>query len=122
MAPFEKRRDRLHEGTLVYERLGAVQLVKHAFGLRTQGRKRSLTPVLVYLYAEPPSWPDGRIIEDALHNQHRQEIKDFSQAAHGAEVRFASCSYQALLGAMLACGDQVVADHGARVHAEFRPC
>ena len=51
-------RDEVKAGRLRYEALDAPQLVKHAFGLRTAvhrdgGPFRGLTPVLVYLYAEP---------------------------------------------------------------------
>jgi hypothetical protein len=97
MVPFEEMRDRLSAGSLTYERLDATQLVKHAFGLRTQGLKRKKLPLLVYLYGEPRDWPDGRAIEEKLRQAHRDEIRGFAHEVAGAEVPFASCTYHELL-------------------------
>ena len=61
MFGYARLRDALHSGSLQTERLDATQLVKHAFGLRTQAQRASGTtnkkPILVYLYAEPAAWP-----------------------------------------------------------------
>jgi len=121
MAPFEAIRDRLADGSLHYDRLDAVQLVKHAFGLRTQGARRGKTALLVYLYAEPPAWPDGKIIDQALHRQHRDEISAFAHEVAGAEVRFASCAYRELLGTFTGSSTPAVAAHGASINRTFRP-
>ncbi len=42
--------------------LDLVQLIKHAFGLRTEAQPKTKSPVFVYLYAEPDVLPDGRVI------------------------------------------------------------
>ena len=39
-------RDRLRDGSLGFDHLDATQLVKHAYGLRTEGLRRRLQPVL----------------------------------------------------------------------------
>ncbi len=97
MGSFERVRDRLADGSLAYECLDVVQLVKHAFGLRTQVEKCKKSPVLLYLYAESQSWPDGRAIHQEMRQQHRSEMKAFAREARGAKVRFEMCSYEELL-------------------------
>lgn len=121
MEPFESVRDRLAAGLLTYERLDAVQLVKHAFGLRTQGNKRGKSPVLIYLYAEPQNWPDGRAIEEEPRQQHRDEMEAFGREVAGAQTRLATCSYRELLAAFMSSPDLVVAEHGARIQKDFKP-
>ena len=61
MGPYEAMRDALSAG-LRFAFLDAAQLVKHAFGLRTEGQKTGRQAVLCYLYAEPRAFPDGRPI------------------------------------------------------------
>lgn len=96
MAPFERMRDELKAGR-PFLFVGAAQLVKHAFGLRTQARKRSKKPVLCYLYAEPAAYPDGKSIARADIVAHRREIDAFATGIVGAEVEFYSLTYQALM-------------------------
>jgi hypothetical protein len=59
-------RDSLRHGSSPFVRFDAAQLVKHAFRLRTAvHRDRRFVgkhPVLLYLYAEPERWPDGRLL------------------------------------------------------------
>lgn len=50
MAHYKTVRDSLRPA-LRFSHLGATQLVKHAFGLRTQAHKRRIHAVLIYLYA-----------------------------------------------------------------------
>jgi hypothetical protein len=119
MVAFENVRDRLAAESLVYERLDAVQLVKHAFGLRSQGKKREKLPVLIYLYAEPKSWPDGKAVEQELRQQHRNEMKAFAQEVVDAQVRFATCSYGELLAAFMSSPDQGLAKHTAKIQKVF---
>jgi hypothetical protein len=59
MKPFEAMRDALASGTRRFHFLDAAQLVKHAFGLRTQAQKRGKVGSLMYLYGEPRTYPDG---------------------------------------------------------------
>lgn len=96
MAHYMAVRDSLRP-PLRFDHLGATQLVKHAFGLRTQAHKRGLKAVLVYLYAEPSAWPDGTAIPSGTHEAHRREIERFADLVSGDEVEFVSCSYSDLL-------------------------
>ena len=91
MGPFEKMRDLLRSKSLQFKHLDAAQLVKHAFGLVTEGKRRGKKPVLFYLYAEPSAWGTEGI------NRHRGEVADFAQAVKGAEVTFASARWRAWL-------------------------
>jgi len=93
MAPFERTRDKLKSGALVFEHLDATQLVKHAFGLVTEAQRIKKNPVLVYLYAEP-NMRGSKPIPTKDIQTHRDEIFAFSQSVKGAEVRFASTSYR----------------------------
>ena len=68
MAGCQRILDDVREGSSPFARLDATQLVKHAFGLRTavHHKKHFLgkLPALLYLYAEPERWPDGRPIPE----------------------------------------------------------
>ena len=122
MGPFERARDRLHKGVLSYECLDAVQLVKHAFGLRTQGAKRKKSPVLVYLFAEPKTWPaDGKPVDPEVLATHRAEAESFFQEVRGAELRLALCTYRELLAAFAASPIEQVREHGAKIEQVFKP-
>lgn len=87
MEPWLAMRDALREDPLSYRYLDAAQLVKHAFGLSTGARRVNRAPVLLYLYAEPPSVPASAC------SGHRAEIENFSAAVRGARVRFAATSW-----------------------------
>ena len=108
MAPFTAMRDRLRTGDVGFAHLDAAQLVKHAFGLVTEGRRLGRAPVLLYLYAEPERRGDTVIPAAAL-ALHRAEIADFAAAVAGAEVRFTACSWREWLAGWT--GD-------ARAHAD----
>jgi hypothetical protein len=101
MRGYEELRDELRDGKISFEHLDAVQLIKHAFGLRTavqSGRAFSgKKPILFYLYAEPLAWPDGRAISDESRVLHRYEIDIFKRRLVGCEVQFLFCSYGELL-------------------------
>lgn len=98
MAPYERMRDALRQGRS-FEYLDAAQLVKHAFGLRTQASRQNLCAVLLYLYSEPKTFPDGRPLPENLMALHRAEISSFASdvCAAGCEVEFCSLSYGELL-------------------------
>jgi len=116
MAPFTAMRDRLRTGDARYIHLDAAQLVKHAFGLVTEGRRLERMPVLLYLYAEPTH--RGAIaIPAAAIERHRAEIADFVAAVTGAEVRFAACSWREWLAGWT--GDTL--DHADALIARFQP-
>ena len=93
MAPFTAMRDTLRAGIATFDHLDAAQLLKHAFGLVTEGRRLGKAPVLFYLYAEPERRGSVVISTEALH-RHRAEIADFAIAIAGAKVRFAACSWR----------------------------
>ena len=93
MAPYEVLRDKLRSGAEDFEFLDAVQLVKHAFGLVTEGRRKKKRPYLVYLFAEPKEC-GGRPIAESDRRMHREEIARFAAAVSGAEVGFGAISYR----------------------------
>lgn len=115
MNGFQSMRDRLTSGALGFRHLDAVQLVKHGLGLLTQsGRRR---PLLLYVYAEPSAFADGRAIDKAAHRAHRQEIEAFAAAVRGDAVRFAALSYDALLSDWAARDD--LRSHAEAVRRHF---
>jgi hypothetical protein len=93
MAPYEIMRDKLRSGVEQFEFLDGAQLVKHAFGLVTEGRRKRKRPYLFYLFAEPTEYA-GRMIDDRSRRRHRDEIARFAVAVTGAEVSFAAISYR----------------------------
>lgn len=107
-------RDLLRAEPRRYKHLDAAQLLMHALGLATEGNRSGLSPVLVYLYAEP---------QDACRNPHeaflahRREIEDFYSIVAGNRVRFAACSWRG----WLACFTGEAADHARAVHEAFAP-
>lgn len=107
-------RDLLRAEPRRYKHLDAAQLVKHALGLAAEGNRSALSPVLVYLYAEP---------EDACRNPqeaflaHRREIEDFHSIVAGNRVRFAANSWRG----WLACFTGEAADHARAVLEAFAP-
>jgi hypothetical protein len=111
-------RDQLRSGGRVFEFLDAAQLVKHAFGLVTDGRRRGKAAVLIYLFAEPPSL-DGRILT-AKFALHRHEIAQFAEAVAGSAVAFHALSYRDWLSSW-PLQDGAVAEHGKAVLARFNP-
>ncbi len=123
MGPFEAERDRLRDDPGRYAHLDAAQLVKHAFGLRTLAsrmeppRKR---PFLLYLYAEPAAWPDGRAVAPEAIRRHAEEARAFAEAVAGTEVGFAACTYGGLLAAMGASALGDVRRHALDLAAAYR--
>lgn len=93
MEPFTVMRDMLRNGDTAFTYLDAAQLVKHAFGLVTEGNRIGKVPVLLYLYAEPAKRGATDITPETL-ARHRGEIARFGAAVAGAAVRFAACSYR----------------------------
>lgn len=100
--------------------LDDVQLVKHAYGLRTEAQRRGLRPVLMYLYAEPAVWANGKTVGQDKIAAHRADIALFSQSVEGDEVAFAPMPWRDML-ALWGRGKMALADHAARVEARFGP-
>ena len=113
MTPYEAMRDSLRSGTEHFEFLDAAQLVKHAFGLVTEGRRKKKRPYLVYLFAEPKE-------HAAKRQSHREEIARFAAAVGGAEVGFAAMRYREWL-ATWPDADSELARHRAAIIERFRP-
>lgn len=116
MGPFEDMRDGLSEGLVPFERLDAAQLVKHAFGLRTEAKRRQKSAHLVYLFAEPAFWSDGTRIPEADIETHREELLQFSDAVANAEVTFSHLSYSELIQTLLDVAGPV-GEHARRVES-----
>lgn len=116
MGPFTAMRDALRSGEASFRHLDAAQLVKHAFGLVTQGRRLEKAPVLLYLHAEPTR-RGGTPMPPETHARHRAEIAGFAAAVAGAEVRFATCTWRDWLAGWT--GE--ARSHGEAVMAAYLP-
>lgn len=119
MVPFETMRDALRAGRETFQFLDATQLVKHAFGLVTDGKRKAKAPSLVYLYAEPAAL-GTKPIPPAAHRQHREEIAHFADAVSGAEVGFHAIRYRDWLASWPAPPNEV-GTHGHAVIQKFAP-
>lgn len=119
MQPFERMRDVLRSGKVTFHYLDAAQLVKHAFGLVTDARRRGKLPVLYYLFSEPqPSANFSVTLEDYV--DHRMEVLAFESAVDGAEVLFRAGEYSEWLSEWeLEPAD--VAKHAYELTRRFRP-
>lgn len=118
MAGYQRSRDELKDGTLRCEHLDAVQLIKHGLGLLAAGWRTSRRPVLVYLFAEPDVWPDGRPIPRLAIDNHRREIAAFSERVRDDAVRFIPISYRALLQNWRAASGRL-AEHAFALEGHF---
>jgi hypothetical protein len=119
MKPYELLRDKLRSGEMRFEYLDSAQLVKHAFGLVTDAKRKGKKPALVYLFAEPASL-NGRPIPEISIQHHRAEVAAFADAVRGAEVGFHASSYREWI-ASWAQLDQSVVQHGEALLSEFVP-
>ncbi|MFN3724524.1 MAG: hypothetical protein ACK4VZ_15980 [Paracoccaceae bacterium] len=97
MARYTALAQALIAGTADFRALDAVQLVKHAYGIRTRAQKRALGAVLVYLYAEPEAWASGKPVDPARKAQHRDEIARFAETVAGDDVVFVPINWGDLL-------------------------
>jgi hypothetical protein len=123
MTGYQGVRDDLREGVSAFARLDAAQLVKHAFALRTavhrDERFLGRQPVLLYLYAEPKCWPDGRPVSRVDIKAHRAEVGSFAEAVSGDEVVFHACSYRELLAAWAASCHGFTRAHAGAIATRF---
>lgn len=97
MKPFLDVMSKLRAARLDLRALDATQLVKHALALSTLCGKTGKQPVLYYLYADPPAWPDGRQIASDDRLRHADHLKLFEGEVAGAHVQFVSGTYPELL-------------------------
>lgn len=116
MGPYIEMRDKLRSGEIHFDYLDATQLVKHAFGLVTDARRKAKQPALVYIFAEP-SMLAGRSITKEAHLAHRSEILRFAAGVANAEVSFSAISYREWLG--LFSGNAF--SHAQRILEAFDP-
>lgn len=114
MAPWCALRDRLRSDPRAFRHLDACQLVKHAYGLSTEGLRIGKLPVLLYLFAEPTT---GRTIMPAHLAAHRDELAKLADVVSGARVRFSACSWREWLVTF----DGVTRPHANRVLERFTP-
>lgn len=119
MGPYEEMRDRLRSGAELFRYLDAAQLVKHAFGLVTDGARKGRKPVLVYPYAEPPL-RNGQSIDPTAFTSHRSEIGRFAESVRGAGVAFESISYRDWIASWAGCVAGVP-EHGTALLSRFAP-
>ena len=94
---FTRMRDDLVAGSLWFQTLDAVQLIKHAYGIHTRAEKRAVGAVLVYLYAEPQQWSSGKPVDPSLIALHRAEVADFGRRVAGDSVVFMALRWADLL-------------------------
>ncbi len=97
MGRFTALRDALVAGDQSFAALDAVQLIKHAYGIYTRSQKRALGAVLVYLYAEPAVWANGKPVDPARIALHRREVAAFGRAVAGDSVVFVPIRWADLL-------------------------
>jgi hypothetical protein len=119
MARYTAMRLALTEGRQSYRCLDAVQLVKHAYGLRTQSVKRGVGAVLVYLHAAPAAWASGKPVSPEAIARHQAEIADFAHAVKGDDVSFVPLRWADLLADWATM--PAMADHAAAITARFGP-
>ena len=119
MARYTALRLALTEGRQSYRCLDAVQLVKHAYALRTQSVKRGLGAVLVYLHAAPATWASGKPVSPEAIARHKAEIADFARAVKGDDVSFVALRWTDLLNDWAKA--PALAAHVAAIRARFGP-
>lgn len=121
MKSYQGVRDGLTGGQIVYHHLDAFQLTKHALGLLTEGERRGKTPALVYLFAEPSKWSDGRKVRVADLGAHRTEVAHFARQVDGAAVSFTPCRYDQLLAVWESSHSKQLVSHAQLVRSVFNP-
>jgi hypothetical protein len=119
MAGYQRLRDEIAAGKVVYARLDAAQLIKHALGLLTEAGRRGKRSALVYLHANPSTWPDGRVVNADDKEAHRAEIEAFAQLVQNDDVAFRSCTYTELVSAWKLSSVDEVRGHASAVETIF---
>ena len=126
MAGYQAVRDRLIAKPNLFAYLDAFQLIRHALALRTEvhlgNKHQGLSPILFYVYAEPPFWPDGKPMGIDVRLAHEGEIDSFSQLVQHDEVRFVPRPYRPLLWGWRNRGAPDVRTHAEKVQSVFTPC
>lgn len=115
---YERMRDRLRSGATSFSHLGAAQLVKHAFGLVTETRRRDRSATLFYIFAEPNSRPGKAIPSEGI-VRHRQGVEEFAAAVNGDDVAFHFASYRDWISTWP--DDDGLQAHGRAIIESFNP-
>ena len=126
MKGYRRVMNKLLDDPGLFTHLKADQLVKHALGLRTQcspgKRYAGLTPILLYIYAEPDSLPNsGESIDDEAKARHREEVAAFARKVEGDEVKFVHCTYRDLLASWRRHTAPEIRAHAEAVACCFSP-
>ena len=126
MKGYERIRDRVHDEKDKDESLDAAQLVKHALALRTQVHRveesNGMSPILLYVYAEPEVWPYTKEpVDPQAIATHREEIEAFAEGVAGDEVRFVHCTYRELLAGWKESESPDIRKHAEAVLRCFSP-
>lgn len=114
----------LTSGALNFKHLDAAQLVKHGLALRTAAASAPTggrQAALLYLFAEPATWGDGRPLNPAATARHREEIAAFAGMIAGDEVRFLALAWSDLLASWEATSDVNLRRHASAVRMRFAP-
>lgn len=119
MAGYDALRQALSTGQLTYRHLDAVQLVKHAYGLRTQAHRQGRGAVLVYLYAAPAKWANDKPVDPAALARHMSEVEDLARRIKGQDVAFIPLRWSDLVAQWAAV--PALAPHAAALQARFGP-
>jgi hypothetical protein len=120
MARYLRLMSDLVEGTVQFQCLDAVQLVKNALGLRTRAEKRALGAVMVYLYAEPAQWAQsGKAVDKGRQAQHRKEIAQFAGMVRGDQVAFVPLRWADLVADW--AKNPALKDHAEAMLGHFGP-
>ena len=126
MAGYQAVRDQLMANPNSFQLLDAFQLIRHALALRTEANlgneHRGLSPILFYVYAEPPFDPWGTPVHPDDLRPLKCEIDRFSKSVQNDEVRFVPCSYRQLLWVWGNRGTPNVRIHAENVQRVFTPC
>jgi hypothetical protein len=119
MGRFDEMRKALISERKQYAHLDAAQLVKHAYGLYAQAKRRGKSACLVYLYSEPKAYPTGRQIPRSSLVAHAEEVSDFAEAVSGADVQFASLRYADLLNNWATWGGNSLPHHAEEMQKRY---
>jgi hypothetical protein len=115
MQRYGEVRRALATGTLTYQHLDGAQLVKHAYGLATEARRRGVRALLYYIYVDVLVRA-GMVVTKEEYTRHRGEVLDFAARVAGDEVAFAFGTYREWLHG---AGDAPVASHWQALEARF---
>jgi len=92
MEGYQNERDKFRDSPKHYKHLTSRQLVAHSLGIKTQAKKKSKKPVLVYIHYNKPLEIPVKVTAEAI-SAHQSEIEEFANSVLGNEVFFVSTSY-----------------------------